>query len=126
MMADFDDVQRLGLKLPEVTVSTWYGTPGLKVKAKGFCRMWSDREYDRDDVHDTEVLVVVFDIDEKQSLIDASDGVLFSTDHYRKHGGTLVRLADVELDDLADYLEDSYRRMAPKTLLRKLDEKGEA
>lgn len=121
-MADFDDVKRLGLELPEVAVSTWYGTPGLKVKSKGFCRMWSDREYNRDGVTDTEVLVVLFEFDEKQTLIDASGGVLFSTDHYRKHGGTLVRLADVALDDLADYLEDSYRQVAPKTLVRKLDE----
>ena len=57
-MVTFDDVRRLGLRLPEVTESTWYGTPGLKVRNKGFCRLWGEREHRRDQVHDTEVLVV--------------------------------------------------------------------
>ena len=43
-MATFDDVLRLGLELPEVVESTSYGTPALKVRKKGFCRMWSERE----------------------------------------------------------------------------------
>ena len=121
-MASFDDVRRIGMLLPEVTESTWYGTPGLHVKKKGFCRLWGEREYDRNDVHDTEVLVVMCDVDEKPHLVDASGGVLFSTPHYDGSGAMLIRLADVDLDDLADYLEDSYRLKAPKTVLRKLDE----
>jgi hypothetical protein len=122
VMATFDDVRRIGMRLPEVTESTWYGTAGLKVRQKGFCRMWSEREYDRDGVEDTEVLVVLCDVEEKPHLIEASGGVLFNTPHYDGHGAMLVRLGDVELDDLADLLEDSYRLKAPTTLLRKLDE----
>jgi hypothetical protein len=121
-MATFDDVRRVGLELPEVTESTWYGTPGLKVRSKGFCRTWSEREHDRDGVSDTEVLVVMCDVDEKPHLIEAGEGVLFSTPHYDGHGAMLIRLVDVDLGDLADYLEDSYRLKAPKTLIRKLDD----
>ena len=51
-----------------------------------------------------------------------SRGVLFSTPHYEGYGAMLIRLADVSDDDLADYLEDSYRLKAPKTLIRRLDE----
>ena len=40
----------------------------------------------------------------------------------RGHGAMLIRLADVDLDDLADYLEDSYRIKAPRTLVRRLDD----
>lgn len=116
-MATFDDVTAVGLALPGVEVSTWYGTPGLKVGGKGFCRMWSDREYKRDGVADTEVLVVMCDIDEKQALIDAAGGVLFSTAHYEGHGGMLVRLADVDLAALEDYLLDSwYTKATPKLI----------
>ena len=46
-MVTFDDVRRLGMKLPEVTESNWYGTPGLKVRGKGFCRVWGEREHRR-------------------------------------------------------------------------------
>ena len=29
--------------------------------------------------------------------------------------------SDADIDDLADWLEDSYRRVAPATLIRQLD-----
>lgn len=120
-MATFDDVKRLMADLPEVTESTSYGTPSLKVKGKSFCRMWSEREHNRDDVHDAEVLVVFCDVDEKDALIDTAGGVLFSTPHYQGYGAMLIRLDDVTIDDLADYLEDSYRLKAPPKILKLLD-----
>lgn len=120
-MATFQDVKRAAADLPEVAESTSYGTAALKVRGKSFCRMWGDREHKRDRVDDTEVLVVYVDVDEKDALIDASDGVLFSTPHYDGYGAMLVRLKDVAPDDLADFLEESYRLKAPRTLLRRLD-----
>ena len=47
--------------------------------------------------------------------------MLFTVPHYEGYGAVLVRLTDVELDDLADWIEDSYRLKAPPTLLRQLD-----
>lgn len=120
-MATFDDVARLGLSLPEVTVSTSYGTPALKVRTKSFCRMWSEREHVRDGVHDTEVLVVFCDVDEKRALLEEYPKTLFTTPHYEGYGAMLIRLVDVDLDDLADWLEESYRLKAPATLVRRLD-----
>ncbi|MGE3621334.1 MAG: MmcQ/YjbR family DNA-binding protein [Acidimicrobiia bacterium] len=120
-MATFEDCRQLTAHLPEVTETTSYGTPALAVRRKSFCRLWGEREHDRDDVHDTEVLVVHCDPDEKPSLVASSGGVLFSTPHYEGYGAMLVRLADVDLDDLAGYLEDSYRLKAPVTILRRLD-----
>ena len=75
-MATFDDVRRLAMALPEVEESTSYGTPSLQVnatgkgKGKSFCRLWSEREHDRDDVHDTEVLVVC-ELEAKDLLLEA-------------------------------------------------------
>ena len=107
---------------PGVTVGTFYGTPGLKVgttarNAKGFARLWGEREHSRDDVDDTEVLVVFCDLDEKPALIESSDGVLFSTPHYEGHGAMLVRLGDATTADLAGWLEDSYQQKAPERLI---------
>ena len=117
----FTDVERLAADLPDVTTGTSYGTPALLVRKKSFCRMWSDREYARDDVHDTEVLVVFCDIDEKPALLAAFGSVLFSTPHYDGYGAMLVRLASADEPDLADWLEDAYRLKAPATLRRRLD-----
>jgi hypothetical protein len=125
-MASFDDVRRLGSELPEVAESTFYGTPALKAQGKAFCRMWSQREHDRDGVHDTEVLVVFCELEAKDALLEAHVDVLFSTPHYEGHGAMLIRLAAVDLDDLADWLEDSYRLRAPAALVGRLDEPSEA
>jgi hypothetical protein len=120
-VATFDDVQRLCADLPDVTVTTWYGTPALAVRGRAFCRMWSHREHDRDGIHDTDVLVVLCDPDEKRHLIAAAPLVLFSTPHYEGRGAMLIRLADIDLPDLTGYLEESYRKKAPAPLLRRLD-----
>ena len=108
-------------ELPETEESTSYGTPSFKVRKKWICRMWSEREHTRDDVHHTEVLVVRTEAEAKSMLIGAHDGVLFSTPHYEGYGAILIRLADVEPALLADMLEESYRLAAPASLVRDLD-----
>ena len=120
-MATFADVLRLGTELPEVVESTSYGTPALKVRKKLVCRMWGEREHNRDNVHDTEVMVLFCELEMKQVLLDNHPDVLFTVPHYDGYGAVLVRMADVDLDDLADWIEDSYRLRAPATLLRQLD-----
>jgi hypothetical protein len=119
-MTTFEDVRALVGHLPEITVSTSYGTPSLKVRGKSFCRMWGEREHDRYEVHDTEVLVVFCVLDEKPFLIEHGGGSLFTTPHYDGHGAVLVRLADVDRSALAGYLEESYLLKAPPSLRSKL------
>ena len=114
---------RIGAQLPEVEVSTSYGTPALKVRGKAFCRLWGEAEHDRKGVdEDGPVLVVFVDVAEKRAWIETSDGALFDQAHYHGHGAMLVRLDVVDEDLLADVLEQSYRLKAPRTLLRRLDE----
>lgn len=114
---------RIGSELPEVEVSTSYGTPALKVRGKAFCRLWDDDERARKGPEEEgEVLVVFVDLAEKRAWIETSDGALFDQAHYHGHGAMLVRLDRVDDDLLADVLEQSYRLKAPRTLLRKLDD----
>lgn len=120
-MRTFEDVKELVAHLPEVTASTSYGTPSLEVRGKSFCRMWGEREYDRYGVHDTEVLVVFCELDEKPFLIEVSEGALFTTPHYDGYGAVLVRLSDVDSGELTDYLEGSYLLKAPPSLRSALD-----
>jgi hypothetical protein len=104
----YADVVRLAERLPEVEQSTSYGTPALKVRGRKFCRLWGEREHARNGVDDSEVLVVFCELEWKQTLLDGSDGVLFTTPHYDGHGSVLVRLADVDPDELFGLLEASY------------------
>lgn len=120
-MASYDDVVAMTAQWPGVTADNWYGTPGLKVAGKGFARMWGEREHKRDGIDDTEVLVVMCDLDEKPALIESSDGVVFETPHYHGHGGMLIRLADVDPEDLVGFLEDAYLLKATATLRREFE-----
>ena len=43
-MATEDDVRRIALSLPEVIEKSWFGTPGFRVKDKGFLRIRSEAE----------------------------------------------------------------------------------
>jgi hypothetical protein len=117
-MPVFADVIRLAEQLPEVVESTSYGTPALKIRGRTFCRLWGEREHARYDVTESEVLVVFCELEWKQTLLD-SDGALFTTPHYDNHGSVLVRLAEVDPDDLFGYLEASYLLKAPQSVRRR-------
>jgi hypothetical protein len=118
---DFDDVVRVGSRLPEVEASTSYGTPSLKVRGKSFCRMWGPEENERKGPEPGPVLVVFCELEEKAMLIESSGGVLFDQDHYAGHGAVLVRLFDADEALLEDVLTESWRLKAPKRLLREFD-----
>jgi len=118
-MATFDDVVRLTAHLPEVCVSTSFGTPALKVRDKGFCRLWGDRDRRKADVGDDEVLVVFCDLDEKEFLLAESDGSIFTAPHYDGHGSVLILLDEVDEDLLANLLLDSYLLKAPPVIRRR-------
>jgi hypothetical protein len=121
-MPTWDDVRAVGMAFPDVIEAPSYdGTPALKVRGRPFCRLWGPREHARDGIHDTEVLVVFCDLEAKEALIEGSGGVLFETSHYVGYGAVPMRLADVAIDDLAAYLECSYRLRAPKRVLARLD-----
>ena len=121
MTVTFDDIVALTADLPMVGVGTMYGTSAVLVKGKAFCRMWDANRYVKAGIDDTEVLVIIDELEHKEELLESHAPIVFETDHYAGHGAYLVRLADVDPDDLADWLEDAYRLRAPKTALKELD-----
>lgn len=123
-MASWEQIVRIGRELPEVSVDDWYNSPALKVRKKGFARMWTDREHVRHGVDraETPVLVVMCDADEKAALLDTHSS-LFETPHYEGHGAMLVRLADVDGELLEEVIENAWRQKAPKTLITRFDER---
>lgn len=121
MAIGFDDIVALTADLPMVGEGTSYGTPAVTVKDKAFCRMWDANRYVKAGITDTEVLVVFAELGAKDEILATFPDVAFQTDHYVGHGAFLVRLADVDADLLADWLEESYRLRAPKSALKELD-----
>lgn len=110
-MSTWATVKKLGKQLPEVEESTWAGTPSLKVRKRSFVRL---REPD--------VIVVLADLEEKEALLRSEPDVFFTTPHYDGYPALLVRLSAIEPDELAEILEDSWRRVAPKRVVKAFDE----
>lgn len=111
-MASVDDVRRLALSLPETVEKPSYGSPGFRVKDKLFARIRDDGE---------SLLVYVGDLGEKEALLRSDDDVLFTEPHYDGHPTVLVRISEIDVQDLEDYLIDSWRLRAPKRVLAAYD-----
>ena len=112
-MSTWATVKKLGKRLPEVEESTWYGTPSLKVGKRSFVRLRED-----------DVIVVLIDIEEKEILLRAEPETFFTTPHYDGYPAMLVRLSAIEPDELGELLEGSWRRVAPKRLLKEFEDRG--
>lgn len=110
-MSTWATVKKLGKSLPEVEESTWVNTPSLKVRKRSFVRLKED-----------DVIVVLVDVDEKELLLRSEPKIFFTTPHYDGYPAVLVRLSAIEPDELAEVLEDSWRRVAPKRVLKAFDE----
>ncbi len=104
----FADVCALAAALPDVEVGTSYGTPALKVKDKAFARMWEDGT--------TLVLKVPFAV--RDHLLVSAPATYFVTDHYRGYPAVLVRLAAADAAGLTPLLEEAWRQVAPKRIVR--------
>jgi hypothetical protein len=105
-MATEDDVRRIVLSLPETTEKPWFGTPGFRVKDKGFLRIRSEAEGG--------LVVWVPDLGEKEALLAADPDRFFTTPHYDGHPTVLVNLAAVDVDELRELITESWLIRAPK------------
>ena len=107
----FLDVVAAARKLPEIEVSTSYGTPSIKVRGKMLARLQEDGE----------TLVLRTDFVARQILTQADPETFHFTEHYRNYPLVLVRLGVVRRAALPDLLERAWREVAPKSLIAQLD-----
>jgi hypothetical protein len=115
------DVRRIALSLPEATEDA--DSFHFRVAGKGFAWVYLERvdprraRVPRDDV----IAVRVADQLEKDALLALDPTKFFTTDHYNGYPAILVRLPEVEPDELEDLLTDAWRAAAPRRLLSKLE-----
>jgi hypothetical protein len=105
-------VSKLGCVLPEVVEDTWYRTPALKVRGKGFARLKEDG---------ASVMFRVADLDEQEFLVETRGATYFMTDHYRGYAAVLARLATLTDAECRARLEGAWRATAPAALVRTRD-----
>jgi hypothetical protein len=103
----WDDVRALGLALPGVVEETSYDTPALKVNGKLLVRLKEDLE----------TLALRIDFEERQALVHGQPDVFFVTPHYENYPMVLVRLAEVDREELAELVTEAWLDRAPKRVV---------
>lgn len=104
-MPSWDDVIEISRRFPGVEVANWYGTPGLKVRAKGIARLRTEPDA---------LVLRVADLSEREALLQGQPDVFFTTPHYDGHPYVLVRLELVDPTELGELVEEAWRQRASK------------
>jgi hypothetical protein len=107
-LPSWDDVVEIGRRFPGVEEGSWYGTPGLKVGGKGFCRLRTDPDA---------LVMRVADMGEREALLQGQPDAFFSTPHYDRAPYVLIRLEAVDPEELTELVEEAWRIRAPKRLV---------
>ncbi len=103
----FATVRDIALAYPGVEEGTSYGTPALRVRGKFMARLREEGE----------TLVVKASEAECEFRLTVDPATFFITDHYRGYSAVLVRLARLNIEDLRDLIEQSWRWLAPRKLV---------
>ena len=99
-------LRKAAFALPEVEEGTSYGTPAFKVRKKFLCR-----------VKDTDTIVLMCPIEEKELLMAAAPDIYHETDHYRGWPAVLIRIRAISDEELRHRLALAWKMQAPKKLV---------
>ena len=121
-MADWDDVRRIALALPEATEDTTRGRSSWKVRKKTF--VW-ERPLRQSDLRALGASAprgpilgarVEHLLAKEALLADESTSAVFTTPHFDGYPAVLVELDEVELGDLEEVIVEAWLVQAPKRL----------
>lgn len=104
----YELVRDFALSFPGIVESTSYGTPSFKLKNKLLARLHEDGT----------TLVLKMDFDTRDLLMQLKPDVYYVTDHYMKYPYVLVKLDEVELEDLKDHLYTVWKANATNKMIR--------
>jgi hypothetical protein len=111
-MPTWKDVVKIGARYPGVVESPWWGTSGLKVDGKGFCRLRTNPDA---------LVIRVLDLGDREALMLGQPDVFFITRHYKSFPYVLVALELIDPGELEEMIEDAWRIQAPKRLINEHD-----
>jgi hypothetical protein len=128
-----DDIGRICLSLPEVELGvSWGDRPTYKVprgdKGRGFVlyRKPHKTAIDQATGEQYDDLLVIRTPSEADKLALVADDALpfFTIDHFNGYNAVLVqesRLGEISVEELREVIEDAWRAVAPRRLVKELD-----
>ncbi len=120
-MATWDDVAELAAELPELEQSPDERDWRVRGKPVAWERPLrrADREHLGDAAPNGPILGVrVPDLDSKDIRLTELSPAVFAPPHFDGYPAVLVDLDGIEVDDLADLIEDAWLAQAPKRLVK--------
>jgi hypothetical protein len=122
-VADWEDVRRIALGLPETSERKQWGNDSWRVRNKPF--VWerplrqSDLRALGDAAPDGPILGArVEHLIAKEALLADDPEVYFTTPHFDGYAAVLVRLERIALDELEELIVEAWLCQAPKRLAR--------
>lgn len=123
-MAEWDDVRRIALGLPETSERPAYGNVAWRVRDKLFA--W-ERPLRPKEVRDLgerapsgPILAVrVEDVGVKEALLQDDPEALFTTPHFDGYAAVLIRLDRIPLEELNELMVEAWLCSAPKRLAKR-------
>lgn len=107
MSIAWEDLVAFAVTLPEVSESTSYGTPSLKVSGKLMGRLRTEAEGG---------LALKCSAADKEALVGGPDPAFYTTEHYAGYNYLLVDLEQVDSDELFELITDAWLIAAPARL----------
>jgi hypothetical protein len=127
-VADWDDVRRLALSLPDTDEIVSHGSAFWRVHGKGF--VWerplrrSDLEALGDSAPDGPILGAQVEHElAKQALLADDPDVFFTTPHFDGYPAVLVQLDRIGLEELEEVVVEAWLCRAPKRLAKEYAER---
>jgi hypothetical protein len=122
-MADWTDVRRIALSMPEATEQPMHGLPSWRVRKKLF--VWerplrkSDLEALGEAAPDGPILGArVEHLLAKDALLADDPTIYFTTPHFDGYPSVLVRLERIAVDELEELTIEAWLARAPKRLAK--------
>jgi hypothetical protein len=106
---DFKVVEAIGRTLPDVEVTTAWGSPALKVRGRMFVCIASHKSAEPN------TLVVMMDFAGRDALLEDDPATYYLKEHYVNYPCILVRLARTRKDALRDLVIGAHRFMSAKS-----------
>jgi hypothetical protein len=122
-MAGLDDVARIALELPEAFEEDARGTRRWKVKDKLFVWERPLRRSDLEALGEAAPKGVILGARvehevAKQALLADPSGIFFTTPHFDGYPAILVRLDDIDVEDLREVIVEAWLLRAPKRTVK--------
>jgi hypothetical protein len=121
-MATMADLDELALAMPQTTKELAEGRPEYRVHGKLFCCHRSRRPDAVDPATgerlDDVVMFRVADLGVKELVLADDRGVFFTTSHFDGYAAVLIRIPDLERDELKDVVVEAWLTRAQKRVAK--------